>query len=109
MTGSADSGTVMLRTGARVPREAALAIWLNIRTLRQRNWIALYEAVLLARHPGYVLAADSVTTLHAWSVLGGDGLMRDTVRAVLLAATEGDGAEMILRSPFADTEAAGEG
>jgi hypothetical protein len=98
---SADPRMITLRTGVTVDAKTAVAIWVNIQALHQKDWTALYDAVLLARDPGYVPEADSVRMMRAWGLLGGSGLMHDWTRAVLLAATEGDGADMTLRPPYA--------
>jgi hypothetical protein len=92
---------IALRTGTRVPQNVVQAILVTIRTLREQDWTVLYEAVLLARDPGYQPTPESASALRTWSLTGGGGSMHDQTRAVLLAATEGDGAGMIICSPYA--------
>jgi predicted alternative tryptophan synthase beta-subunit len=91
-----------LRTGTRVPQKVVQAVLVTIRTLREQDWTVLYEAVLLARDPGYQPAPESASALRTWSLTGGGGGMHDQTRAVLLAATEGDGEGMVVRSPYGD-------
>jgi hypothetical protein len=96
----ADPRIVTLRTGVTVDARAAVATWVSIQGLHQKDWAALYEAVLIARDPDYKPSGDSAAVLRRWSLLR-DGLMHDHTRAVLLASAEGDGEDMILRPPYA--------
>ena len=95
--------TVMLRTGAVVHARAAQAIWLNIQAVWLLEPGALAEAARIARDARYQASGDAgVTLLKRYALLDADGRMRNIDREVVLAATEGDGVDLVMRPPWPD-------
>jgi len=96
---------VTLRTGAKVPAPLVNTVTLVLERLMDTNTIALYEAVMMAREPGYVPFGNTGDVLRQYDFIGNYPRLHKTVRDILLAAAEGDGAELHLVSPYAATGA----
>ena len=98
-----------LRTGEEVPLSTLKAYMIALPLLRDdvNHPMAFYELVEACRDKEYVLFVNNTkSALEERSFIGGvdeDGHVRihDDVRRVVLAATEGDGFDVRLVSPYA--------
>ncbi len=98
---------VRLRTGAEVPEPLVATTVLALEALMDSHPVALYEAVELARNPSHVPFGRTGAILRGHGLLDGSGQMLGTARDVILAATEGDGFDVRLVSPYASDTAQG--
>jgi hypothetical protein len=92
----------VLRTGAEVPDGITRAVLLSLKRLMTKNPVALFELAELARDPSHRLAGGAGTVLRDLSLADEGGNLHDSVRAVVLAAVDGEGTGMYLRSPYAE-------
>lgn len=92
----------VLRGGAEVPDSLVPAVMTSLRRLMEENPVALYELTELARDPSHQLFRGTGKVLWSLSLIGDDGKLRDPTRAVILAAAEGEGLTLRLRSPYAE-------
>jgi hypothetical protein len=96
---------VTLRTGAEVPEPVIRTVTITMSRLMETDPIAPYEAVMMAREPGYVPFGNTGETLKRFDFIDNFPKLHRTVRDVILAATEGDGMDLRLVSPYAAQEA----
>lgn len=91
-----------LRTGIEMPTPLARSIYLNLDSLMEKNPIAFFELVTLARDPGHQLFPGTEPALKNLSFLDGSGHLHRACRDLVLAAVEGQGEAMALL-PYAET------
>ena len=92
---------IELQNGSRVEEFQVAAIMVSLRSLFDRRPIAFYELVMLARDPKHVIFGNNGEELVRSGLLDSNHQMHDVIRNIVLSATEGDGVDMILRSPRA--------
>lgn len=95
---------VTLRTGAEVPEPLVRTVTLVLERLMDTNPVALYEAVMMARQPGYLPFGNTGDVLRQYDFIDNYPHLHRTVRDILLAAVDGKAGEMHLISPYAGTE-----
>ena len=91
----------ILRTGAEVPDSFVPAVIITLQYLLKEEPVALYELAMLARDPSHQPYGGTGEVLRTLGLTDGTGKIRDSTRAVILAAIEGEGLGMHLRSPYA--------
>jgi hypothetical protein len=79
---------------------------LTLDRLMATDPIALYEAVMMAREPGYEPFGNTGQTLRKYDFIDIYPRLHKTVRDVILAATEGEAGGLHLVSPYPVPEAA---
>lgn len=79
----------VLRNGRDVPQAAVVPVMLALEKLADTNPVALYE-----------LFGNSAGVLAGIGLLEPDGRFQGVTRDVVLAAAEGDGSDLHLRSPY---------
>ncbi|MFY9863104.1 MAG: hypothetical protein WAK58_04775 [Trebonia sp.] len=106
----------MLRNGEEVPMALAVTVTLSLQSLlaetqsRQdatekdaaialNKAMALNDANEIACDPGYEMEEQSRQILTSFGLLEADGRMRSDVRAVVLSAMGGEGADLHVGSP----------
>ena len=92
----------VLRTGAEVPEGLAPVVMISLELLMNGNPVALYELAQLARDPSHRLFGNTGEVLRSLNLVDAGGKVHDATRAVVLAATDGDGSDLRLRSPYAE-------
>lgn len=94
--------TVILRTGEETLTPLVTAAMSSLKSLMERQPIALYELVMLARDPQHKLFGNSGSILRQLNLIEADGRIHDSMRTIILAATEGDGLDLKLVSPLGE-------
>jgi len=95
--------TVTLRTGEVIPEPTVATTMVTLRSLAADDYLAFFEFVELCRNDNHKLWDDGVEKkLKSLSLIQADGRVHRDVRAVVLAAVQGDGAHLVLRSPDAE-------
>jgi hypothetical protein len=89
--------TITLRTGETVPEPVLKTVCI---ALRELEFLDLYEAVQLARHPGHHLWEPSGRKLRSLGLLDSSGKLHELTAKVVRAATTGDDLEVRLVSPI---------
>ena len=95
------SRQIELRNGSREEELQVACIMVSLRSLFDRRPIAFYELVMVARDPKHVIFGNNGEELVRSGLLDSNHQMHDVIRNIVLSATEGDGVDMILRSPRA--------
>jgi len=94
-----------LRTGAEVPDTLVRTVTLTLTRLFDRDPIAFYEAVMMAREPGHEPFGSTAETLKQYDFIDIYPRLHRSVRDVILAAVDGAEFDMHLVSPYADDAA----
>jgi hypothetical protein len=92
----------ILRTGTEVPDGLTAPTMLSLEKLWEENPVALYELVQLARDSSHVLFGGTGGVLRKLALIEPDGELHGVTRDIVLAATEGNGFDLCLRSPYAE-------
>lgn len=95
-----------LRTGAAVSEPLVTSVTITLRHLLETDQIAFYEAVMMARQPGYVPFGNTAAALHRLDFIDIYPNLHDTIRDVILASVEGDALSLHMISPFGESGAA---
>lgn len=99
---SSETGSVKLRTGIEASQGLVAAVSIALRRLGDENPIALLEAVEMARDSSHAPFGRTGEALRGYSLIDVSGQMHGAVRDVILAATDGDGFDIHLVSPYAE-------
>ena len=91
--------TVRLRNGTDESEPLVRVLMMSLRSLLG-NPLALYELAELAKDRNHEVWGDLDKPLKDLGLISPDGDMHDSVRNVVLSATEGEGAELHLVSPL---------
>ena len=100
-----DNKTVQLRNGTSEAKPLVWAVYYTLEALFARDPVVFHELVKLARNPRHKLWGDTAELLKNLSFIKEDGIMHDSVRNIVLAASEGDGLQMRLVFPVPDENA----
>ncbi len=93
---------VRLRNGNEEAKAAVTVVMMSLRALIDTNPIAFYELVMLSRDPEHIPFGNSGEILSRFALIN-NGKVHDTIRNIVVSAVEGDGFDMVLRSPVAPT------
>ena len=93
---------VKLKTGVTIPEPTAVAVFGNLKKLFSEDFLAFFELVELCRNDKHEFWDDNVkNTLASLAFIKSNGQIHSDTKAVVLAATEGDGMNLTLVSPVA--------
>lgn len=91
--------TVTLRTGVETPKPLVATMHMVCSNMMDKNPIAMFEAVSLARDSSHRLFGNSGEVLRDAAILDCSGGMCTSVREILCAIFEGEMLEMRLLGP----------
>jgi len=95
--------TVILRTGEVIPEPTVATTMVTLRSLAVDDYLAFFEFVELCRNGNHKLWDVGVERkLKSLSLIQSDGRVHRDVRAVVLAAVQGDGVHLVLVSPVGE-------
>lgn len=94
--------TVKLKNGSVEAKFVAVATMISLDSLLQDNPIAFYELVTKCRDPKHVMFGKSKSVCENLALMNGD-IVHGSIKNIVLSAVEGDGLDMYLTSPYADT------
>ena len=93
------SAMVQLKNGSEVPGSALVTIMMNLKSLRENNYLAFYDLVQLCKDSSYDISFTR-QALEASPFLA-TGRIHDDAKNIVLSAVEGDDLEMVIGSPVA--------
>ena len=93
--------TVKLKNGSDEFGPLVVGVMLSLKALAEKNPIAFYEIVQLARNRNHKFFGNVEKDLQDFSLLGSDSRLHSSIRNIVLSASEGDGIELKLVSPYA--------
>ncbi|MFD6356643.1 hypothetical protein [Nocardia tengchongensis] len=88
--------TTILRTGVEIPTPLVRTTYLNLQLLMEKNPIAFYELVTLARKPDHQLFPGTESALDDLHFTDGSGRLHTACRDLVLAAVDGEDESMTL-------------
>jgi hypothetical protein len=92
--------TVTLKNGSEEVQPLVTATMLSLRSLVQDKPIVFYELVMKCRDRNHRFFGSSGQTLTDLGLVEADGGIHESIRNIVLSATEGEGLEMTLGSPI---------
>jgi len=92
---------VRLKNGSEEAGAMVGVVMMSLRKLVETNPIAFYELAMLSRNPHHELFGNTGKALSKLALLSADGHVHNSIRNVVISAVEGDGMDMVLRSPVA--------
>ena len=92
--------TVILRNGAEEAKPLVVVMMLCLERLMDERPLALYDLVMRCRDRNYQFFGDNEDYLKNLKLVEQDGSIHDSTRNVILSAADGDGLDMVLRSPL---------
>ncbi len=93
--------TVTLKNGAEELNGLVQTVMFSLQDLLKQYPAQFFELVTLSRQPQHKLwGSSTIGILQSLALLGSDGRLHGSIRNIVLSATEGDGLEMKLVSPF---------
>jgi hypothetical protein len=95
--------TVRLRNGSDEADGLVRVTMISLRDLAETNPIAFFEMVMICRNRVHRLFGNVGDLLKGRNLIEHDGQPHNSVRNVVLSAVVGDGLDMTLRSPCAQT------
>lgn len=95
----ADMRTVTLRNGSEEFAPLIQGLSMAVAGLTEREPLAFYEAVMVARNPKHEPFGGLGKVLRDMAWISQDGTMRDSIRNYLLSSAEGEGLEMVQVNP----------
>lgn len=97
--------TVKIRGGFEHVKVLVTRTVVSVSHLMKEKPIAFYELVMKCRDRDHKLFGSAGAELRAMSLMSDDGSMHAAIKEIVLAATEGDGLDLKMRSPYEDAEA----
>lgn len=94
---------VVLRNGAKEVKPLVVALMMAARSLIEDNPIAFYELICLCRNTNHELWGNAAEVLRTRNLIDDRGKVHDSCRNILPSAVIGDGLDMRIRSPLAET------
>ena len=92
--------TVVLKNGAEEAQPVVTVAMMSLNRLIQDNPIAFYEMVQVCRDPNHQPFGNTALILKDLSLMEESGQVHDSLRNIVLSATEGDGLDLTLVSPI---------
>jgi len=92
--------TVRLRNGAEEAKPLVAVIIMSLERLMNERPLALYDLVMKCRDRAYELFGTNGDYLKDLNLVDQDGSIHESIRNVVLSATDGEGMDMVLRSPI---------
>ena len=93
--------TITLKNGSEVTEPQVIATMALLKILFKKNPRAFRELVMKCRDPEHKLVDNTGEVLSDRSLIQTDGRVHNSIRDIVLSATEGEGLEMTLGSPLA--------
>ena len=90
---------LVLKNGAEEPEELVIATWESLANLHESDPTAFYELVMKCRDENHRFCGNAAQPLRELRLLQEDGAIHDSIRNIVLSATEGNGLGMKLVSP----------
>lgn len=101
--------TVLLRTGIEEAKSLVSLVMHILERLYEEKPIVLYELATLARdrnHAPFGRSGNDLVELKLIQQIGNNNYtMHESIRNIVAAATDGNGMDMVLRSPFKQADA----
>lgn len=94
--------TVKLKNGSVEAKFVVVATMMSLDSLLQDNPGAFYELVTKCRDPKHKMFGNTKSICEHRALMNGD-IVHGSIRNIVLSAVEGDGLDMGLTSPYADT------
>lgn len=76
---------------------------LSLRDLCQSNPLAFYDLAMMCRDKDYQPFGNNGELLRTANLIASDDTIHDSIRNIVLSAAEGDGLEMHIVSPIAES------
>ena len=95
-----DTVMITLRTGKTAPEPVVATTMLSLQHLCKKDPVSFYELVELCRDYSHQLWPGTEEQLIALSLIQPDCKVHSCVKDIVLAAVEGNGMNMSLRSPL---------
>lgn len=92
-----------LKNGAEEMRVLVGATMLSLKSLLADDPMAFYDLVELCKDPDYTVFGDNIDVLKAVALVGNDGKIHGSIKNIIVSAVTGEGLDMVLGSPVADT------
>lgn len=93
--------TLKLRNGAEEAKPLVVVTQTILSNLMDNDPIAFYELVMKARNPAHKIFGNVGEILRKRALLENGDRMHDSMRNIIVSAVEGEGLDMVLRSPVA--------
>ncbi len=93
--------TTQLKNGAEEGRRIVYAMTRILDKLMADYPVALYELIALCRDPEHELFGNASEVLRGWNLINDVRQVHDSIRNIVLSATEGEGFDLHLVSPVA--------
>lgn len=94
------SRTIMLKNGAIVPEATVATTMISLREIIESDPIAFFEFIEICNNENHSLFGDTDKTLKNLGLIQSNGQPHDITKLIALAATEGDGLDLKLVSPY---------
>jgi len=95
---------VTLKSGHPEGKALTLATYHTLSLLFDDKAIVFYELFQLAKDPAHqIWGNNTVEELKSLALLQSDGSMHDSIRQIILSAVSGEGFNMVLDNPIAET------
>jgi hypothetical protein len=92
-----------LRNETDEPEAMVTLMFSALQDLMNENTTLFYELVMKCREPGYQLSKVDEGALKDLAFIPESGRIHDTIRNIVLSATEGEGLSLRIVSPLATT------
>jgi hypothetical protein len=92
---------VELKNGSKEAESLVQATIFTLKSLKERNPIALYELVQIARNKDHIVFGNLDEELKRLNLIDHNGTMHSSIRNIILSAFKGDDFEMVFVSPIA--------
>ena len=97
--------TIKLRNGAEEAKPLVAVTMMHLETLMNERPLALYDLVMRCRDTNYEFFGTNGDYLKSLNLVGQDGSIHGSIRNIILSAIDGDGIDMVLRSPVQNNRA----
>jgi hypothetical protein len=96
--------TVVLRNGAEEAEPLVVVTMSTLRLVMKERPLALYDLVMRCRDNNYKFFGGTGGYLVGLALINAGHDVHDSIKNIVLSAVEGDGMDMVLRSPVAKEE-----
>jgi hypothetical protein len=94
--------TVILKNGAEEAKPLVVMTMISLEKIMKERHLALYDLVMRCRDRTYQFFSDNEEYLKSLNLVDRDGSIHGSIRNIVLSAAEGDGLDMVIRSPIAE-------
>lgn len=91
---------VTLRNGAEEAKPLVTVTMMHLKRIMDEKPLALYDLVMKYRDREYEFFGSNGGYLKSLRLVDQDGSIHNSIHNIVLSATDGDGMDMILRSPL---------